>query len=65
MGQESCLQSATATTGMDTRPTLTYVGQMANELAAMATAAGCRQLFALLTLASIEAETCVRRTRPR
>ncbi|MGI8569763.1 MAG: hypothetical protein ACR2KT_12185 [Methylocella sp.] len=47
------------------QPTVAYVGQMANELAAMATAAGCRQLFALLALASIEAETCVRRARPR
>ncbi|MGH6935100.1 MAG: hypothetical protein ACRED2_02775 [Methylocella sp.] len=44
--------------------TVAYVEQMANELAALAIAAGCRQLFALLTLASIEAEACVRRARP-
>ncbi len=62
MGQKSSLQSTTP--GVNMRPTVAYVGQMANELAAMATAAGCRQLFALLTLASIEAETCVRRAGP-
>lgn len=38
--------------------TVTYIRQMADELAKLAISAGCRQLFALLTLASIEAQTC-------
>jgi hypothetical protein len=67
MGQKSSFQSTrtTTTAGVNMQPTVAYVEEMANELAAMATAVGCRQLFALLTLASIEAKTCVRRASPR
>jgi hypothetical protein len=64
MGQKSSSQSTTKTPRANMQSTVAYVGQMANELAALAIAAECRQLFALLTLASIEAETCVRRARP-
>jgi hypothetical protein len=65
MGQKSSLQSTTTTPDVNVQSTVVYVGQMANELAALATTAGYRQLFALLTLASIEAEACVRRAPPR
>jgi hypothetical protein len=42
---------------VDAQSTEAYVRQMAIELAELARSAGCRRLSALLTLASIEAET--------
>jgi hypothetical protein len=65
MGRNLKLQPMATTPDVNMQTTVAYVGKMANELAELATAAGCCKLFALLTLASIEAETCARRARQR
>jgi hypothetical protein len=57
MSQNATLPSKL--TKVDTNKQLTeaYVRQMANELAGLARSVGCCRLSAVLTLASIEAET--------
>jgi hypothetical protein len=55
--QNASLPSNLTRAATNTQITEVYVRQMANELAELARSAGCRRLSALLTLASIEAET--------
>jgi hypothetical protein len=57
MSQNASLPSKLTKVDANTQFTEAYVRQMANELAEPARSAGCRRLSALLTLASIEAET--------
>lgn len=57
MSQNASLSSKLTKVDANAQFTEAYVRQMANELAELARSAGCRRLSALLTLASIEAET--------
>jgi hypothetical protein len=57
MSQIATLPSKLTKVDANTQFTEAYVRQMAIELAKLARSAGCRRLSALLTLASIEAET--------
>ena len=57
MSQNASLPSKLTMVDANTQLTEAYVRQMANELAKLARSVGCRRLSALLSLASIEAET--------